>query len=129
MTNSQTPAALAGATAEAVRQLTSVTISTRDGWRYPGDAYAVTGSLLRAVGFLGQLYGQIDALIEHLDRDDRLTAPEGQTVQYLLAEIHSGLRQGSRGAGEMRHGLTLAADRIGRLAYRFPNTHPDTEED
>jgi tRNA A58 N-methylase Trm61 len=82
-TEPKTPAQLADDAAEAIRALNHATLSPRDGWEYPADAYSVVGNLGTLVMRLPQVLEQLTEFVEKLHQDGHVKADTGDTIERL----------------------------------------------
>ena len=87
MTDPKTAAQLADDAAEAIRSLNHATLSPRDGWEYPADAYSVVGGLGTLVMRLPQVLEQLTEFVGQLHADGHVVADGGDTIErvYNLA--------------------------------------------
>lgn len=117
MTEPKTPAQLADDAAEAVRALNHATLSTRDGWEFPADAYSVVGNLGTLVMRLPQALEQLTEFIDQLHADGHVRADGGDTRDRMIA-----LRAGTVGAVDAAEKLRSALDEmhaaLSPLAYQ-----------
>lgn len=117
MTEHKTPAQLADDAAEAIRALNHATLSPRDGWEYPADAYSVVGNLGTLVMRLPQLLEQVTQHVEKLHQDGHVVADTGDTLERLY-----NLSAASVEAGEAAQKLRSALDEmhamLSPLAYK-----------
>jgi hypothetical protein len=112
----QTPAELAGAAAEAIRQLNHRTLNGGDGWTYPGDAYTVLGALDSAAGGLPQVLGQVRAFLNRLDALGHLRSDHGPVDHDLNAALFA-LRDAAQHAAGLREALGRAHSATGHLGW------------
>lgn len=113
----KTPAQLADASAEAVRQLNHATLSTRDDWQYPGDAYSVVGNLAQAAMMLPQALDQIGALVERLDIAGNLRSDK-DTLAADLESTFGGLADAHDAARKLYEALNRAHSGLSPIAYK-----------
>lgn len=116
MTNPQTPAALAGAAAEAIRQINHRILNGGEGWQYPGDAYSLLGSLDRMAGGLPQALDQTRAFVSGLAGDGHLRSVN-DTLDHDVAAAQFALRDAARHAEVLQQALARAHSAVSPLAY------------
>lgn len=115
----RTPARLADDAAEAIRRLNHATLSARDGWRYPGDAYDTVACLARMAGGLGQALGQLEGFVGTLADGGRLTSDKGQEgLPCRLREFHRASSDAIRQARALYHSLDRAHQLLGPVGCR-----------
>lgn len=115
----RTPARLADDAAEAIRRLNHATLSARDGWRYPGDAYDTVACLARMAGGLGQALGQLEGFVGTLADGGRLTSDHGpDDLPGRLEGFHAAMRTAEDHARVLGHSLDRAHQALGPIAYR-----------
>lgn len=112
-----TPASHAGAASDAIRALNHATLSPRDGWQYPGDAYSVVGNLAHMAMMLPQALDQIGALIEPLDTGGRLRS-DRDTLAADLENTYGGLADAHDAARNLYEALNRAHQGLGSVAYK-----------
>ncbi|MDX2997988.1 hypothetical protein [Streptomyces scabiei] len=113
----QTPAELANQTAEAIRAINHLTMSPRDGWTYPSDAYSVVGGLSRMAMMLPQALDQIGALIEPSDTGGHLYSDKG-TLAADLENTYGGLADAHDAAKALYEALNRAHSGLSPIAYK-----------
>jgi hypothetical protein len=114
MTDPKTPAQLADQAAEAIRAINHLTMSRRNGWEYPGDAYSVVGNLSQMAMMLPQALDQIGALIGQMGegnlRSDRDTLADDLDATYGgLADAHDAARKLYESLNRAHSGLSPIA--------------------
>lgn len=118
MTGPKTPAQLAHDAAEAIRALNHATISTRDGWQFPADAYSVVGNLRELAQRLPQLLLQTEELLQRLAEGDHIRSDRGGNG---AAEVNAALNNLDRAREEaliMEAALATAHSALSPLAYQ-----------
>ena len=115
----QTPAQLSDAAYEAVRALNHATLSTRDGWRYPGDAYSTVANLSSLAGGLPQALGQLESLIGALEDGDHLGSDKGaDDLPSRLVDFHGAVGDAIAQAHALYRALDRAHQALGPIAYK-----------
>jgi hypothetical protein len=112
-----TPAQLADQAAEAVRSINHLTMSSRDDWQYPGDAYSVVGNLAHMVAMLPQALDQIGALIEQLDTGGNLRSDK-DTLDADLENTYGGLADAHDAAKKLYEALNRTHSALSPIAYK-----------
>lgn len=113
----KTPAQLADAAGEAIRALNHVTLSPRDDWQYPGDAYSVVGNLAYMAMMLPQAIDQIQRLIVELDEGGHLHSDKDQ-LEHDLDETVRGLEEARIAADKLYGTLNRAHSGLSPIAYK-----------
>lgn len=113
----QTPATHADTASEAIRGLNHATLSRRDGWQYPGDAYSVVGNLAHIAAMLPQALDQIGALIEQLDTAGNLRSDK-DTLTADLENTYGGLADAHDAARKLYEALNRAHGGLSPIAYK-----------
>lgn len=113
----QTPTAQSSAADEAVRGLNHATLSPRDGWLHPGDAYSVVGNLAHMAMMLPQALHQIGALIEQLDTAGNLRSDKN-TLASDLEDTYGGLADAHDAANKLYEALNRAHSGLSPIAYQ-----------
>lgn len=113
----KTPAQLADDAGEAVRAINHLTLSPRDGWWYPGDAYSVIGNLAHMAGMLPQAITQTRSLIARLDAEGRLRSDK-DTLDTDLAAAYAGLEVAAAAAQTLHQALSRAQSGMSPIAYK-----------
>ncbi|MDX2986530.1 hypothetical protein [Streptomyces caniscabiei] len=115
----KTPAQLSDDAYEAVRALNHATLSERDGWQYPGDAYSTVANLSALAGGLPQALGQIEGLIGGLESDDHLKSDKGpEDLPSRLIDFHGAMGDATRQAHALYKALDRAHRALGPIAYQ-----------
>jgi hypothetical protein len=122
MTEPKTPAALADQAAESIRSLNYATLSKRDGWEYPADAYDVVGDLARLVAMLPQAIEQTGKFFDDLmanghvgiDGDGR---ERGTTAPMIQAELAGALGNAAELARHVYEELNIAQSALSSATY------------
>jgi hypothetical protein len=123
MTNApKTPAALADEAAEAIRNLNHATLSRREGWQYPSDAYDVVGDLARLATMLPQALQQAGKFFDDLVESghvgvDGYGQQRGQTVPLMQAEVTGALVNAISLAQHLYEELQIAHNALGSATY------------
>ncbi|MFI7096741.1 hypothetical protein [Streptomyces lydicus] len=112
-----TPAQLASNAEDAVRALNHATLSTSEGWEYPGDAYSVVGPLQALASRLPQAIGQTHRLVRELEEAERLRSDKG-TLDQDLAYAYDGLREARDLAERLGAALSRAHSGLGSIGYQ-----------
>lgn len=114
----KTPAQLSDAAYEAIRQLNHATLSERDGWQYPGDAYSTIANLSAAAGGLPQALGQLESLIGQMESDGHLRSDKGpEDLPGRLIDFHGAMADAIRHAHALYKALDRAHQALGPIAY------------
>jgi hypothetical protein len=112
MSISENPYTYPDRAGNAIRTFNHVSQSPREGWQYPGDAYAALGNLAYLTGMLGQAIEQA-------------TRPVEWTVERGQLRMDGGMDQSSALNG-MRRACTVAVDTAERLAEAVQHLHNTT---
>jgi hypothetical protein len=115
----KTPAQLADEAAEAVRAINHLTMSPRDDWQYPGDAYSVVGNLAHMAGGLPQAIGQLESLIGSLEDEGRLRSDKGpDDLPGRLVDFHGAIADAIGHAHALQRALSKAHQALSPIAYQ-----------
>jgi hypothetical protein len=115
----KTPAQLADASAEAVRALNHATLSKRDGWQYPGDAYSTVANLSALAGYLPQAIGQLESLVGSLEDGGNLRSDKGpDDLPGRLVDFHGAIADAIGQAHALQRALDRAHQALGPIAYQ-----------
>ncbi|WP_165985021.1 hypothetical protein [Streptomyces sp. YIM 98790] len=121
MSGKPTAAALAHTAAEAVRSLNHATLrpDAEAEFELPGDAYAIVGALSELAIRLPQAMGQVQALIDHLDRAGRLRHDSGNPARLpgTLAALRGALAWSAENAELLHASLSDAHSALSPLGY------------
>jgi hypothetical protein len=112
-----TPANNADAAAEAIRAINHLTLSPRDGWQYPGDAYSTVGNLTQMAMMLPQALEQIERLIVDLNEAGHLRSDKDQ-LEHDLDETVRGLEEAQIAANKLYGALNRAHSGLSPIAYK-----------
>jgi hypothetical protein len=114
----KTPAALAGASAESVRQLNHATFRPGgNGWKYPSDAYSVVGGLVMTVHALPQTLDQLGSLLSGLAANGHLGSDRGTADQDLSTAL-AALEDAREAADKFGRALSRVHSAVGPMSYR-----------
>jgi hypothetical protein len=115
----KTPAQLSDDAYESIRALNHATLSERDGWQYPGDAYSTVANLAAAAGGLPQALGQLESLIGELESSGRLRSDKGpEDLPGRLIDFHGAMADAIRQAHALYKALDRAHQALGPIAYQ-----------
>jgi hypothetical protein len=115
----RTPAQLADDAAEAIRSLNHATMSARDGWVYPGDAYSTVAGLAAMARMLPQALVQMGRFMDALEETGRLTSDHGQAdLPGRLEAFHGAMRNAEDHARILGRALDRAHQSLGPVAYK-----------
>lgn len=118
-TEPRTPAQLSDDAAEAVRALNHATMSARDGWTYPGDAYSTVANLAALARMLPQTLAQMVRFVDALEETGRLTSDHGPSdLPGRLETFHGALRNAENHAQILGRALDMAHQSLGPVAYK-----------
>ncbi|MEU3148430.1 hypothetical protein [Streptomyces sp. NPDC006999] len=117
MTEPKTPAQLADDAAEAIRALNHATLSPRDGWEYPADAYSVVGNLGTLVMRLPQVLEQLTDFVERLHADGHVKADGGDTIERVF-NLGAAKSDAEDAATKLRSALDEMHAALSPLAYQ-----------
>jgi hypothetical protein len=117
MTDAKTPAQLADDAAEAVRALNHATLSPRDGWEYPADAYSVVGNLGMLVMRLPQVLEQLTEFVERLHQEGHVKADGGDTLERV-SNLGAAKSDAEDAATKLQSALDEMHAALSPLAYK-----------
>jgi hypothetical protein len=117
MTEVKTPAQLADDAAGAIRALNHATLSPRDGWEFPADAYSVVGNLHELAARLPQAIGQLHRFISGLEAAGHLSS-DNNTLDRDLVYAYEGLQEAREAAAKLGAALSRAHNGLGSIAYK-----------
>jgi hypothetical protein len=122
MTEPKTPASLADRAAESIRSLNHATLSRRDGWEYPADAYDVVGDLARLVMMLPQALEQTGKFFDDLADNghvgvDAAGRERGTTAPVMQAHVAASLINAVALAKELCEELNDAHAALSHATY------------
>jgi hypothetical protein len=122
VTEPKTPAALADQAAESIRSLNHATLSRRDGWEYPADAYDVVGDLARLVMMLPQALEQTGKFFDDLADNghvgvDAAGRERGTTAPVMQADLAGALIKAVALAQQLHEELNYAQAVISHATY------------
>jgi hypothetical protein len=121
VTDLKTPAQLADDAAEAVRALNHATLSTRDGWQFPADAYSVIGNLREMSQRLPQLLQQVEGFLQDLADGDHIRSDRGGNGAAEVNAALDGLDRAREDAVTMTAALDTVHSALSPLAYQETN--------
>lgn len=114
----KTPAQLADDAAQAIRALNHVTMSTRDGWEFPSDAYSVIGNLRELAQYLPQLLQQTEVFLQRLTDGDHIRSDRGGNGAAEVNAALDGLDRAREDAVTMEAALDTVHSALSPLAYQ-----------
>lgn len=115
----KTPAQLSDTAYEAIRALNHATMSERDGWKYPADAYSTAANLSALAGGLPQALGQLESLIGQMESDGNLKSDKGpEDLPGRLVDFHGAMSDAIRQAHALYSALDRAHQALSPIAYQ-----------
>lgn len=114
----KTPAQLADDAAEAIRALNHATMSTRDGWEFPSDAYSVIGNLRELAQRLPQVLQQTETFIERLAEGDHIRSDRGGNGATEVIVACDAIERAREDAVKMGAALDTVHSALSPLAYQ-----------
>ncbi|MFG2532756.1 hypothetical protein [Streptomyces sp. NPDC048516] len=117
MADNDAPAQFPQAAADALRAFNHATLSKRDGWEQPGDAYTTIGSLTELAARLPQAIGQTHRLVRDLEESGHLRSDKG-TLDQDLAYAYDGLREARDLAERLGAALSRAHSGLGPIGHQ-----------
>jgi hypothetical protein len=121
VTAGDSPAALAGQAAEAVRALNHATLPGPGGLAFPADAYDVTGALALLASRLPQALAQLLAFLRAEVEAGRVVIVAGEHAgdpAAVLAAVTTSLDEAAASARRLRQALDAAQNRLTWAAAR-----------
>jgi len=114
----KTPTQLADDAAEAIRALNHVTMSPRDGWKFPADAYSVIGNLRELAQRLPQLLQQTEVFLQDLADGDHIRSDRGGNGAAEVNAALDAIDRAREDALSMEAALDTAHSALSPLAYK-----------
>lgn len=115
----RTPTQLADDAAEAIRALNHATLSARDGWTYPGDAYSTVANLADMARKLPQAPGQLEGFVGAMEDAGRLQSDTGpDDLPGRLLDFHRAMAGAITQSRALGQALDRAHQALGPVGYR-----------